>query len=244
MTLDHAPEIPKIESRPTVPEGGFGPVENEVRRHPSSVSEVVASSEPVSESEYGNTPLSDENPSGGGLIGTLFDMIGLNKDHKPSENTDITKTVGNLLGGPNSPIPGKDLLSNALYKALTAGAIQNNGTNGSNSTLSLTPGQQAAVDEGVSMLGGIITNPSSPFCNPKPVPVSQFSIDAFMGQWYQVELTLIQIFLRYESIRNSFLGLVFSNLQQEPMQHVSLQEAFRCWKWRNRNHFRNLRIQY
>ncbi|KAE9553401.1 hypothetical protein FO519_003360 [Halicephalobus sp. NKZ332] len=186
VTLDHAPEIPKIESRPAVPEGGFGPVENEIRRHPTSVSEVVASSDSESNSEYGNAPLADENPSGGGLIGTLFDMIGLNKDHKPAENVDITKTVGNLLGGPNSPIPGKDLLSSALYKALTAGSIQKNGTDPSNSTLTLTPGQQAAVDEGVSMLGGIITNPSSPFCNPKPVPVSQFSIDAFMGQWYQV----------------------------------------------------------
>lgn len=192
VVLDRAPELPKIESRPQVPEGGFGPIENEVRRHPISVSEVVPSSDSaaaVSNSEYGNTPLSDENPSGGGLIGTLFDMIGLNKEHKPAENIDITKTVGNLLGGSNSPIPGKDLFSNVLYKALTSGSVQNNDTDPESSTpLTLSPAQKAAIDENLSMLEGLITKPGGPLCNPKPVSVSQFNIDAFMGQWYQVRI--------------------------------------------------------
>lgn len=37
------PEIPKFSSRPVVPEGGLGPAENNVRRHPGSVSEVSSS---------------------------------------------------------------------------------------------------------------------------------------------------------------------------------------------------------
>lgn len=184
VVLDHAPKLPKIESRPPVPEGGFGPVENEVRRHPTSVSGVASTELNNDNSEYGNTPLSDENPSGGGLIGTLFDMIGLNKDHKPAENVDITKTVGNLLGGANSPIPGKDLFSNVLYKALTSGSIQSNGTDPKNITLN--EAQKAALDEQLSIIEGMITKPGGPLCNPKPVPVADFHINAFMGQWYQV----------------------------------------------------------
>lgn len=30
----------------------------------------------------------------------------------------------NLLGGNNSPLPGKNMISNVLYKALTSGSIQ------------------------------------------------------------------------------------------------------------------------
>lgn len=36
------------------------------------------------------------------------------------------------------------------------------------------------------MIQNLISQPSSPLCNPKPVPVSDFNLDAFMGQWYQV----------------------------------------------------------
>jgi lipocalin len=36
------------------------------------------------------------------------------------------------------------------------------------------------------MIQNLIVQPSSPLCNPKPVPVQEFQLDAFMGQWYQV----------------------------------------------------------
>lgn len=42
-------------------------------------------------------------------------------------NTDVQsfgQTVGNIIGGRNSPIPAKNVISNVLYKALTSGSIQ------------------------------------------------------------------------------------------------------------------------
>lgn len=68
--------------------------------------------------------------------------------------------------------------------------LQTNGSNenpGIKSTsLTLTPAQQAVIGENLEMIQNLITQPSSPLCNPKPVPIEEFNVDAFMGQWYQV----------------------------------------------------------
>uniref|UniRef100_A0A915DET3 Lipocalin/cytosolic fatty-acid binding domain-containing protein n=1 Tax=Ditylenchus dipsaci TaxID=166011 RepID=A0A915DET3_9BILA len=85
------------------------------------------------------------------------------------------------------------MISNVLYKALTSGSIQGNGTDGgsplefnSSAPITLNPAQQAAIGENLEMIQNLIAQPSSPLCNPKPVPVTEFNLDAFMGQWYQV----------------------------------------------------------
>ncbi|KAI1731920.1 hypothetical protein Ddc_00765 [Ditylenchus destructor] len=189
VVMKNAPEVPKFASKPEVPEGGLGPAA-EVRRHPASVSEAVLSSSAADASEYGT--LTDESHVPGGLIGTVLDLFGFNKEGKPSDANGIGKAVTNLLGGSNSPLPGKSMISNVLYKALTSGSIQDNATDTSGSSLNtstpitLTAAQQAAIGENLEMIQGLISQPSSPFCNPKPVPVSEFNLDAFMGQWYQV----------------------------------------------------------
>ena len=64
---------------------------------------------------------------------------------------ELGKAVTNLLGGENSPLPGKNMLSNVLYKALTQGSVQGNDTSGEldllnpNGTLKLTQAQSAAI---------------------------------------------------------------------------------------------------
>lgn len=60
----------------------------------------------------------------GGLIGTVLDLFGFNKEGKAQDSSGIGKAVTNLLGSPNSPLPGKNMISNVLYKALTSGSIQ------------------------------------------------------------------------------------------------------------------------
>jgi hypothetical protein len=52
--------------------------------------------------------------------------------------------------------------------------------------LTLSQAQQEAIGENLEMIQNLIVQPSSPLCNPKPVPVQEFQLDAFMGQWYQV----------------------------------------------------------
>jgi hypothetical protein len=54
--------------------------------------------------------------------------------------------------------------------------------------LTLSQAQQEAIGENLEMIQNLIVQPSSPLCNPKPEPVRQFQLDAFMGQWYQVSL--------------------------------------------------------
>lgn len=39
--MSQVPAIPKFESRPEVPDGGFGPNENEIRRAPPSAKESI-----------------------------------------------------------------------------------------------------------------------------------------------------------------------------------------------------------
>lgn len=75
--------------------------------------------------KYGG--LSDGTSRGsGGLIGTIIDLIGLGakKQKEPSDKNALGKAVSNLIGGENSPLPAKGMLSNVLYKALTAGSLQ------------------------------------------------------------------------------------------------------------------------
>ncbi|KHN88480.1 hypothetical protein Tcan_06411 [Toxocara canis] len=188
IVSNQVPDVPKFQSRPEVPEGGFGP--SEIRRTPASVGETESAPE---SDEYG--ALTDENSSsGGGLIGTIINLIGLNAKKKQNaaaaaSPSGLGKAVGNLIGGENSPIPAKNMISNVLYKALTSGSILGNGTDDvSNGTipLVLTSAQKAAIGENLEMIQNLITQPSSPLCNPKPVPVDEFDVDAFMGQWYQV----------------------------------------------------------
>uniref|UniRef100_A0A914ZFJ9 Lipocalin domain-containing protein n=1 Tax=Parascaris univalens TaxID=6257 RepID=A0A914ZFJ9_PARUN len=179
------PEVPKFKFRPDVPEGGFAP--SDIRQAPASVGETESAPE---SDEYG--ALTDENSSGGGLIGTIINLIGLNAKKKQNAEAasanGLGKAVGNLIGGANSPIPGKNMISNVLYKALTSGSILGNSTDDHNGTISLvlTPAQKSAIGENLEMIQNLITQPSSPLCHPKPVPVDEFDVDAFMGQWYQV----------------------------------------------------------
>uniref|UniRef100_A0A1I7ZB72 Lipocln_cytosolic_FA-bd_dom domain-containing protein n=1 Tax=Steinernema glaseri TaxID=37863 RepID=A0A1I7ZB72_9BILA len=181
VSSDRMPEIPKFLTSPDVPEGGFGP-SSEIRRSPASVSDVPSSSA-TDNSEYGG--LNEEEPrSHGGLIGTVFNLLGLNKDKKPLD----PKAFAELFTGNRSPLPGKNILSSALYDWMTVGALKDNSTTETNSSapITLTSAQQAAIGENLEMIQNLITQPSSPLCNPKPEPVSSFNIDAFMGQWYQV----------------------------------------------------------
>lgn len=190
-----APELPKFASRPEIPDGGFGAIPD-LRRHPASVSE--AAEKPLSSSatggEYSEDSLTDEPRQAGGLIGTIMDLFAASKDQKnPPDMSNIAKGVGNLLTGQNSPLPGKNIVNNVLYKALTQNSIDSNSTNGlpnldfnSTKPITLTEAQQKAIHENLEMVENLIIQPSSPLCNPKPQPVSEFNLDAFMGQWYQV----------------------------------------------------------
>ncbi|KAM3725985.1 CBY1-interacting BAR domain-containing protein [Dirofilaria immitis] len=186
ITTKQIPTIPKIESQPEVPDGGFGPNENVIRRTSFSKESDDESSE---NEEYGT--LKDDSSSSGGLIGTIINLIGLNskKNKLESDTRSLTKAVGNLIGGENSPIPAKNMIADVLYKALAGGSIQTNGSDenpDSKSALTLTPAQQAVIGENLEMIQNLITQPSSPLCNPKPIPIEEFDVDAFMGQWYQV----------------------------------------------------------
>ena len=42
----------------------------------------------------------------------------------PEDRNALGKAMSNLIGGENSPLPGKSMISNVLYKALTAGTVQ------------------------------------------------------------------------------------------------------------------------
>lgn len=177
-------------TRPEVPDGGFGPGQGgDLRRHPISVSETLSSTA-TDNNEYGT--LTDEPRAPGGLIGTVLDLFGMNKDNKPADTGGIGKAVNNLLTGSNSPLPAKNMISNVLYKALTSGSVQSNSTTeipplfdfNSSTPITLTDAQQQVIGENLEMIQNLIAQPSSPLCNPKPVPITDFNIDAFMGQWY------------------------------------------------------------
>lgn len=109
-----------------MPEGGFAP-SSDIRRAPQSVSAVASNSvdEPINTEEYGG--LAEETSTGsGGLIGTIMNLIGLGnkKSGQQEDKQALGKAVSNLIGGENSPLPAKNVLSNVLYKALTAGSVQ------------------------------------------------------------------------------------------------------------------------
>ncbi|CAD6193027.1 unnamed protein product [Caenorhabditis auriculariae] len=193
------PSIPTIASAPEVPEGGFLPAD--IRRSPASVSEVAHSIDSKAEDfngeEYGG--LSDDtSSSSGGLIGTILNLITLgSKNGRKTANGAPTnedkdalgKAVSGLLGGENSPLPAKNMISNVLYKALTSGSVQSNETTleerKGNESVVLTPAQSAAISENLEMIQNLIIQPSSPLCTSKPEPV-EFNLESFMGQWYQV----------------------------------------------------------
>uniref|UniRef100_A0A0N4ZBD8 Lipocalin domain-containing protein n=1 Tax=Parastrongyloides trichosuri TaxID=131310 RepID=A0A0N4ZBD8_PARTI len=206
IIMDRLPQFPQFAAnRPEIPDGGLSPT-SEIRRAP--VNSEQLSSAVVTNSEYGKAGegLSEEPKSSGGLIGTVLSLFGLNKDGKPADSDTVNKALTNLIGGNDSPLPAKNMISNVLYKALTNGSVQKNNTsteapkaadtkNGTvqnifskNGTipLNLSSSQQAAINENLEMIQNLIIQPSSPLCNPKPVPVDDFNMEAFMGQWYQV----------------------------------------------------------
>ncbi|CAI2356527.1 unnamed protein product [Caenorhabditis sp. 36 PRJEB53466] len=195
--------MPVIETAPAVPEGGFLP-SSDVRRSPASVSEVSHSiddkADDLNTEEYGG--LSDDtNTSGGGLIGTIFNLIKLGSKkakEAPTNGTatqadnknSIGKAVSNLLGGEHSPLPrpGSNILTDMLYKTLSSGSLESNDTmidNKNNGSIVLTPAQSAAISSNLEMIQDLIIKPSSPLCTSKPDPVD-FDLDGLMGQWYQV----------------------------------------------------------
>uniref|UniRef100_A0A0K0EX45 Lipocln_cytosolic_FA-bd_dom domain-containing protein n=1 Tax=Strongyloides venezuelensis TaxID=75913 RepID=A0A0K0EX45_STRVS len=205
IVMDKLPQIPRFaSSRPEIPDGGLSPT-SEIRRAP--VNQEQLSSTVVKNSEYGKAGegLSEEPKSSGGLIGTVLSLFGLNKEGKPADSDTVNKALTNLIGGNDSPLPAKDMISSVLYKALTNGSVQKNSTTESSETeekkkttisgdvtkntsmpINLSSSQQAAINENLEMIQNLIIQPASPLCNPKPVPVDDFNIDAFMGQWYQV----------------------------------------------------------
>uniref|UniRef100_A0A8R1HQI5 Lipocalin domain-containing protein n=1 Tax=Caenorhabditis japonica TaxID=281687 RepID=A0A8R1HQI5_CAEJA len=197
--------MPVIETAPVVPEGGFLP-SSDVRRSPASVSEVSHSidgkADDLNTEEYGGLS-DDSNSSGGGLIGTIFNLIkmGGKKAKEGTKNgpapasddkNSIGKAVSNLLGGENSPLPkpGSNILTDMLYKTLSSGSLESNETlansgKENNGTIVLTPAQSAAISSNLEMIQDLIIKPSSPLCTSKPDPVD-FELDALVGQWYQV----------------------------------------------------------
>ncbi|CAO4384056.1 unnamed protein product [Caenorhabditis nigoni] len=200
--------MPVIETAPSVPEGGFLPT-SDIRRSPASVSEVSHSidekSDDVNAEEYGGLS-DDSNSSGGGLIGTIFNLIKLGGKKakeapaKPGagagpaaaaadQKNSIGKAVSNLLGGENSPLPkpGSNILTDLLYKTLSSGSLESNETmvDKGNGSIVLTPAQSAAISSNLEMIQDLIIKPSSPLCTQKPNPV-EFELDPLMGQWYQV----------------------------------------------------------
>jgi len=49
-----------------------------------------------------------------------MDLFGLNKDGRPqTDASGIGRAVGSLLGGSNSPLPGKQVISNVREQRLT-----------------------------------------------------------------------------------------------------------------------------
>ncbi|KAK6766338.1 hypothetical protein RB195_025940 [Necator americanus] len=202
VVIDDTPSLPQIPTAPEVPEGGFLPAE--IRRAPQSVSNVASSvdddgDEGNDDDEFGG--LSEESStSSGGLIGTIFNLISMtqkkaaeSKNGKSAveDKNALGKAVSNLIGGENSPLPAKNMISNVLYKALTSNSVQPNDTLAEHpelpslNNLTLTPAQSAAITENLEMVQNFIIQPSSPLCTHKPEPVG-FELQSFMGQWYQV----------------------------------------------------------
>ncbi|VDK56488.1 unnamed protein product, partial [Cylicostephanus goldi] len=200
IVIDDAPTLPQIPTAPEVPEGGFLPAD--IRRSPQSVSNVASSLDDDvdglnDDDEFGG--LSEEtSSSSGGLIGTIFNLISMGQKKAteaknggtPDDKNALGKAVSSLIGGENSPLPGKNMISNVLYKALTSNSLQSNDTGSDNdppplTNLTLTPAQSAAITENLEMVQNFIIQPSSPLCTHKPEPVG-FELQSFMGQWYQV----------------------------------------------------------
>ncbi|EGT59322.1 CBN-LPR-5 protein [Caenorhabditis brenneri] len=193
--------MPVIETAPSVPEGGFLPT-SDVRRSPASVSEVShsidAKADDLNTEEYGGLS-EDSNSSGGGLIGTIFNLIKLGGKKAKEAPTNGTATApGNatvenaltkLFRGANSPLPkpGTNVLADMFYKMLSSNSLESNGneTLPNNGTIVLTPAQSAAISSNLEMIQDLIIKPSSPLCTQKPMPV-EFELDPLMGQWYQV----------------------------------------------------------
>lgn len=96
MTLRETPTLPQMATRPEVPEGGLGPLDD-VRRHPTSVSDALSSTA-TDNNEYGT--LTDEPRQPGGLIGTVLDLFGMNKEVGMAAIIifDIAKSTGKAYG--------------------------------------------------------------------------------------------------------------------------------------------------
>ncbi|KAL7070177.1 hypothetical protein ACQ4LE_010463 [Meloidogyne hapla] len=130
-------DLPRFASKPEIPDGGLGLAASLDPIRPNSVSASEQRSSFLTSSasgdSYGDSSAdSIDEPAPGGLIGTIMDLFGLNKDGKPqTDASGIGRAVGSLLGGSNSPLPGKQVISNVLYKALTSGSVQSPANNDS-----------------------------------------------------------------------------------------------------------------
>lgn len=110
------------------------------------------------------------------LLAQLLRSVGLSGI---GNNLDLT-AVNQLLGfTPQQNTQGNGLLSNVIYNALTDNNVQTQDASG-NATSILDSKANAAL------IQNLLTQPSSPLCNPKPLPVDKFDVDAFTGKWYQV----------------------------------------------------------
>uniref|UniRef100_A0A915LKL8 Lipocalin domain-containing protein n=1 Tax=Meloidogyne javanica TaxID=6303 RepID=A0A915LKL8_MELJA len=130
-------DLPRFASKPEIPDGGLGLAASLDPIRPNSVSASEPRSSFLTSSasgdSYGDSSAdSIDEPAPGGLIGTIMDLFGLNKDGRPqTDASGIGRAVGSLLGGSNSPLPGKQVISNVLYKALTSGSVQSPTSNDS-----------------------------------------------------------------------------------------------------------------
>uniref|UniRef100_A0A914VQS5 Uncharacterized protein n=1 Tax=Plectus sambesii TaxID=2011161 RepID=A0A914VQS5_9BILA len=84
----------------------------------------------------------------------------------------ISGLFGGTLGGaaPGGAPGTGNVISNVLYNALTSGSLHSNATEDDNGTLVLSTEQKEAIGENIALIQQLITQPSSPLCNPKPTP--------------------------------------------------------------------------
>jgi len=183
---------PSIPVRPEVPTGGLGPLSagNNLgiltagQSSPSALSLLQQNQGSAfgSQSSF-PSPLQQQPsafpqqvPGRENLLNQLLKSVGL---ESISQNVDLSP-VNSILGlTPQQQSPQQGgLLSNVLYNALIDNNVQTQ--DNSNGTNVIDSKANAAL------IQNLLTQPTSPFCNPKPTPVEKFSVDSFTGKWYQV----------------------------------------------------------
>lgn len=123
----------------------------------------------------------DENP-----LALILKSLGLqNLSPQLGDLSNVNSLLGLTGGnGQSSPVAGNNgVLSSVLYNALTDGTVQTANSNGTDQKAPKLP----IIDRSnAAVLQNLLSQPSSPFCNPKPVPVKKFQLESFMGKWFQV----------------------------------------------------------